>query len=327
MRRVLSSLLFGWFAAATGVAAPAVAADRPVTMAVAVFRSYYPRVKRELADRVVANLSKDPRLVLLDRAELDRVLTEQALDLSRDIDPGTAALVGRLTGAGIIITGILSQVQPDESYTLRVRITGTATGRAFIEEAVGHTFGTAANDRPAVAAEAARKIVSTIFARATELLGPPLETREARIAAIATAAPAGKRSTVSLRFTAAGSASALSPQSTVETELGLILQRAGFAVLAENATPPAKIEIVGDVVADSGTKLGSLFPCRAVINAKVRECETGRIILLERQAADVMDIGEQTALSAALEKAADALAARIVPVLSQPARADSQRPH
>src|SRR5689334_21114755 len=90
-------------ATAAAVAAPA-PADKPVSVAVCEFRSYYPRAKREFADRVIANLSEDPRLVVLDRAELNRVLTEQALDLSRDIDPGTAALVGRLTGAGVIVT-------------------------------------------------------------------------------------------------------------------------------------------------------------------------------------------------------------------------------
>src|ERR1043166_3158274 len=118
MHRVFTFLLLLVFAATAGTAAPT---EKPVAVAVCEFRSYYPKVKREMADRVIANLSKDPRLVLLDRGEFDRVLAEQALDLSREIDPGTAALVGRLTGASIIVTGILSTIQPDESYTLRVR--------------------------------------------------------------------------------------------------------------------------------------------------------------------------------------------------------------
>jgi hypothetical protein len=314
MERVLLMAVLLPLSMAVGAVAPPA---KPVTVAVGEFRSYYSRVKREFADRIIADLAKDPRISVLDRGQLDKVLAEQALDLSRDLDPGTAALVGRLTGAAIIVTGILSTVQPDETYSLRVRITGTSTGRALIEDATGHRFGTATNDRAKVAAEVSRKIVNAIFAHAADLMGPARESREARIAAIVAAMPPGRRPTVSLHFTAPESVNGLPPSATVETELGLILQRAGFVVLDGKSKQKSEFEIVGDVIADAGAKLGNLFPGRAVINARVRQRDPGKILLIERQAADAMDLGEQTALSAAIEKAADALAARLVPLLSQ----------
>jgi hypothetical protein len=295
------------------------AAAEPINVAVCDFRSFRPRAKREFADMIIGSLSKDPRIVALDRGQLDKLLAEQAIDLARDLDPGTAAQVGRLTGAAAIVTGVDSGVQPDESFTVIVRITATATGRAFVEEARGRRAGpgTITNDRLPVAAELSRKIINTIFAHEADFAGARPDSREARIAAIVTATQGGKRPAVSLRFTAAQPAQAAPATATVETELGLIFQRAGFVVVDEKSQQPPDVEIAGDVVADPGTKLGPLFTCRAVINARAIERTSGRLLAFDRQTSDGTDVGAQTAMSAALEAAADALAARLVPLLSR----------
>ena len=44
---------------------------------------------------------------------------------------------------------------------------------------------------------------------------------------------------------------------------------------------------------------------------------SGRLLAFDRQAGDATNIGVQTAISTAIETAADALAARFVPLLSQ----------
>lgn len=309
-------LAFSWLAMCA--LAPAVTAveSEPITVAVCDFRSNRPRAKREFADMMIADLAKDPRIVPLDRGQLDRLLAEQALDLSREVDPGTAAQVGRLMGAAVIVTGVDSGLQPDESFTVQVRIVGAATGRAFTAEAKGRRTkpGSIMSDRLPVAAELTRKIIDVIFTHRAEFIGTPTESREERIAAIVGSARGEKRPAVALRFTAAQPGHAIT---TVETELGLILQRAGFVVVDAQSKQKPDVEISGDVVADVRPKLGPLFPCRAVINAKVLESASGKLLAFERQASDATNLGEQTALSSAIETAADALAARLVPLLAQ----------
>jgi len=88
-------------------------------------------------------------------------------------------------------------------------------------------------------------------------------------------------------------------------------------VVDEKSAEKPDLEIVGDITAELGSKLGALFRARATINLKARERRTGRILSLDREAADATDIGEQSALSTALENAADALAARLLPLLSR----------
>ncbi len=290
----------------------------PIKIAVFGFRSYYPRAKREITDLVMTSLSKNARVLVLERDQLDKVLAEQVIDLSREIDPRTAARVGQLTGADVIITGLLGTVKADGSYAVRVRITSTANGRVFVEEAMGnnnnpgHSF-----NFPAVAAPLSRKILSTLFAHSADFIGASPQTRDERIAAIVAAAKGSRRPAISVHFTTPQPSSVVSVISTAETELGLILQRAGFVVVDEKSTEKPAIEMTGEAIVDLGAKLGSLFPCRAVINLKVRERETGRILAFDRQAGDATDIGEQTAVSMALESAVDVLAARLIPLLSR----------
>src|SRR5580704_7180805 len=54
---------------------------------------------------VSANLSTDPNIITVERAELEKAVGEQELGLSGTVGPETAAKVGRLTGAKILVTG------------------------------------------------------------------------------------------------------------------------------------------------------------------------------------------------------------------------------
>lgn len=294
------------------------AAAEPIKIAVFGFRSYYPRAKREITDLVTANLSKNSRVVVLERDQLDRILVEQAIDLSREIDPHTAARVGQLTGADVIITGLLGTVKADGTYVVRVRITSTANGRVFVEEEMGNNNNPAHSfNFPAMAPTLSRKIIDALLTRSAEFLGAPAPTRDERIATIVASAKGDRRPTIEVRFTAPEGSSVAAVVSTAETEMGIILQRAGFVVVDEKSAEKPAIEIMGEAAVDVGAKLGSLFPCRAVISIKVRERESGRILAFDRQAGDGTDIGEQTAVGAALEAAVDAIAARLLPLLSR----------
>jgi hypothetical protein len=243
---------------------------------------------------------------------LDKALNELALQLSKDTPPETAVAIGRLVGARIVITGWYYDAG-SKSNNVVARIIGVETGRVYTETVKGPG---ARSNLPELAIELARKIGELIGEHHADLLGAATATRDQRIAKILQSVTPGDRHpviSIHLQEHRGGSR----PSATAETELGLIFQRAGFTVVDEHSTQKPDIEISGEVTAEPGARLGALFPCRATINVKVRERATGRILALDRESADASDIGEQTALNSALENAADALAARLVPLLSR----------
>src|ERR1700733_6372178 len=90
-----------------GGIAPAFASD-VLTIAVFNFDSPDENVRDlgpKVATLVNANLSAEPNLILVERAELDKALGEQELGLSGTVTPDSAAKVGQLTGAKVLVTG------------------------------------------------------------------------------------------------------------------------------------------------------------------------------------------------------------------------------
>ena len=98
-------LALGWSAPA---AHSATASDQPLTLAIFDFESKDEPV-RDLGPKIAtllnANLSAEPQIITVERAELEKVLGEQELGLSGTVSPDTAAKVGHLTGAKILVTG------------------------------------------------------------------------------------------------------------------------------------------------------------------------------------------------------------------------------
>src|SRR5208337_4452700 len=59
----------------------------------------------KVATLVNADLSAEPQLITVERAELEKALGEQELGLSGTVTPDSAAKVGQLTGAKVLVTG------------------------------------------------------------------------------------------------------------------------------------------------------------------------------------------------------------------------------
>lgn len=98
-------------AAAPEVKAPPPAGPR-LRVAVAKFENkttYGARLGTAASDILVTELARTERFVLIERAELDRLLSEQKLGLTGAVDPATAAQMGKILGAAAIIVGSVSQ--------------------------------------------------------------------------------------------------------------------------------------------------------------------------------------------------------------------------
>jgi Curli production assembly/transport component CsgG len=287
----------------------ATAESKPLTVGVFAFDSAYKVKRHVITDIITANLSADPRFITVERSELTKALTEQAWGLSGNINPETAAKVGQLTGAKILVTGRLFKA--DKGYAIIAHIIGTETARVYTETVEDSSLSNVTQ----MASELSQKIAQTISDESTNLVANE-GSREDRVTRIVKSVKGEKRPVISMNITERRLGEDLG-NLTVETELGLILQKAGFTVVDEKSDRKPDVEITGRALTELGAKRGSLFPCRAIIEVKVRERKTGKILVFDRQASDAVDIGEQTAAQTALETAADELAARLVPLLAQ----------
>ena len=89
-------------------------------------REDYDALRRGIAAILIADLALNPGIRLVDRAETQRILDEQALGSAGRVDAGTAARVGRLVGARYMITGTFIDLYGD--FRLDARIIDVETG-------------------------------------------------------------------------------------------------------------------------------------------------------------------------------------------------------
>src|SRR5881394_251578 len=118
--------------------ASAQAKDPVLTVAVFDFESKDEAV-RDLGSKVAtllnATLSASDGLILVERAELEKALGEQELGLSGTVSADTAAKVGHLTGAKVLVTGKV--IRLDKDLMLVAKVIGTETSRVYGEVVKG----------------------------------------------------------------------------------------------------------------------------------------------------------------------------------------------
>jgi hypothetical protein len=290
----------------------AVAQEQILTVAVFDFESKDDSVKDlgpKIATLINANLSAEPNVITVERAELEKALGEQELGLSGTVSPDTAAKVGNLTGAKVLVTGRAFKVENE--LVVVAKIIGTETSRVFGEMVKG-TGSTPITD---LSADLAKKIAKTVSAKGDALVAKVV-TREERIAKIIKSLPGDKRPAVSVKI---GERHFGRPviDPAAETELALILQKAGFTVVDEKSEQKADIAITGDAFSAFGLRKGNLVSCKSRIELKARDKKTGKILAVDRQTSVGVDIAEQAAAKAALENASGEIAQRILPRLVQ----------
>lgn len=282
-----------------------------LTVAVFDFESHDEGI-RDLGPKVAtllnANLSAEPQLMTVERAELEKVLGEQELGLSGTVSPDTAAKVGHLTGAKVLVTGRVFRA--DKELVLVAKIIGTETSRVYGELVKGGT-ATSITD---LSAELAKKVAATVTQKGDTLVAK-VESRDDRIARIKKSIAGKKLPTVSVKI---GERHFGQPviDPAAETELGLILQQCGFTMVDDKSKDRPDVEITGDAFSAYGLRKGNLISCKARVELKAQK-RTGEILAVDRQTSVAVDVTEQTAAKTSLQEAAQELAERIVPKLAQ----------
>jgi TolB-like protein len=258
----------------------------------------------KVATLVNASLSAEPQIITVERAELEKVLGEQELGLSGTVDQNSAARVGQLTGAKVLVTG---RVFKADSQTIIVaKVIGAETSRVYGEIVQGGSSASIVD----LSSSLAKKIAADVSAKGDTLVAR-VETLEERIARLKKALDGKKLPVVSVKISERHYGPHIIDPAA-ETELSLILQQCGFTLVDGGSTNKPAVEISGEAFSAYGLQKGSLISCKSRVEIKARDVATGNILAVDRQTSIGVDVAEQTSAKTALQNAADSLAERLI---------------
>lgn len=286
------------------------AAPQVLTVAVFDFDSKDEAVQGlgpKISALVSANLSADPNIITVERAELEKALSEQELGLSGTVSPDSAAKVGNLTGAKVLVTGRVFKT--DNQLFIVAKVIGTETSRVYGDLVTGPANGSIAD----LSAKLAKKIAADVAEKGDTLVAK-VESREDRIAKLKKELAGKKLPVVSVKITEQHFGQPVIDPAA-QTELSLILQQCGFTVVDELSTNKPDVAITGEAFSEYGMRKGNLQSCRARIEVKVRDVASGSILAVDRQTSVAVDLTEHVAAKTALQNGAGELAERLIPGL------------
>jgi TolB-like protein len=257
---------------------------------------------------VTANLTTETNLVLVERSELNKALSEQAFGISGLVSADAASKIGQITGAKVLVAGQIIKSGQDH-LTIVANIIGTETGRLFADKVEG-----AADNLSDLTADLSRKIAQTITEQTTNFITATMESSAERLERIIKNISGTNRPSVSLNIFWP---SRKGHSASAEGEFGNILLKAGFPVVDAKSDRKPDIEITGVSDVSAGPRHGGLFSYRAIIELKVQERRSGNIITFDRQEATAADAARAGADRMAQVNAVDGLAERTLPLLAK----------
>jgi hypothetical protein len=262
----------------------------------------------KVATLVNANLSAEPQIITVERAELDKVLGEHELGLSGSVSADSAAKVGQLTGAKVLVTGRVFKAEGE--LFIVAKIIGTETSRVYGELVKGSEKSSISD----LSADLAKKIAADVTQKGDTLVAK-VETRDELIAKIKKQLGTNALPSVSVKIGEQHFGQRVIDPAA-ETELGSILQACGFKLIDAGSTNRADVEITGDAFSAYGTRKGNLISCKSRVEVKAHK-KNGDLIAMDRQTSVAVDIAEQTAAKTALQNAAAEMAERLLPKLAE----------
>jgi hypothetical protein len=290
----------------------ATAAGAPLSVAFFEFQSAEDGL-RELGPKITtllqASLASDARVITVERAELDKALGEQELGLSGTIAPASAAKIGQLTGAQVLITGRV--IKADAETLVIVKIIGTETGRVF-----GATAKLTPKQPLTETATALANSIAEIATKHAAALVGNVETTETLVARLKANLPEGRRPSIRVHLPEQHFGRPVADPAA-ETELILIFRECGFKVTDEKSGLRSDYALEGEAFSERALQKGNLVACRARVEVKLRNLATGEIVSADRQVSSGVDLGEHIAAKTALQNAAREIALRIVPKIKE----------
>jgi len=299
--------------AAPAVAVPAADADAPLATAVLNFQSSDDTLDKQGSDAATlleADLSTREHAITVERQDVAKILSEQELGASGVVSSDTAAKIGSLTGAQVLVTGRLIAV--GNQFVLVAKVMSTETSRVY---GVTTTLASLGN-LPQGVQDLSGKI-DGILGSHRDVLVAKQETPDQRLQRLRGLVPHGTLPVVSVKIDEKDyTQETIDP--AAQTEITMLLQQLGFQVVDPDQThKAADIAITGEAFSEVGAFHGNLVSGRGRIEIKIVRGATQELISADRETQIAVAIGARTAGKQALEKAADKLMDRILPKLTK----------
>jgi TolB-like protein/predicted Ser/Thr protein kinase len=263
----------------------------------------------KVTDLLFAKLAGNPDVFLVDREDLKKALQELELSLSGAVKPEQAAKTGQLTGAKLLLTGSVFQI--DKQLHIVAKIIGTETSRV-----VGAAVEAKADDELApLVDKLADKVAAALKEQADKLVVEPLP-RADRVADLNQKLKKAKRPVLFIRVPERHVGHVVADPAA-QTELIFFSKGTGFEVIDpdEGIKGRADVVITGEGLTELAARRGGLVSVKARLEVKAVERKTDKVLAVDRQTTVAVDLTEHLAGKAALQEAAAAIAERLLPQL------------
>ncbi len=290
---------------------PPAAVAQPLATAVLDFQASDDSMNKqgaEIATLLGADLSTSEHALMVERQEIDKVLSEQELGASGLVSADTAAKIGSLTGAQVLVTGRLFAV--GNQYMVVAKIISTETSRVY---GVTATLTDLAN-LPQAAQELSGKVDGVLVSH-RDVLVVKEETAGQRLQRLRGILGQRPLPTVAVAITERDyTQPSIDP--AAQTEIIMQLQALGFQIIdPEQSHKKGDILISGEAFSELGARHGNLVSSRGRIELKVIRASSHELLWTDRETQVAVDVGNRTAGKEALEKAAGKLVERLLPKL------------
>ncbi len=283
-------------------------------------------MSEKVADLLTVFLSMEEDLQLVERAEIKRILEEMELGASGIVDPGKAARIGGMLGAQVLITG--SAFVVNEKLYLTGKAISVETSRVNAQLAKSELD----EDLDVPVQELAAKL-SEWLAENAEKMVAKIETPADQVDALRKALGRMDLPTMTVVVVERHIGQAtIDP--AAETEVMYLLRKVGVIVTEGRKTQLKKwagdfikdqesqlpraarkvdVIIVGEGFSEFAGRKGNLLTVKARVELKAVDTKTGQILAVHRKTATHVDLAEQIAGKAALQKAAGQAAVEMIP--------------
>ncbi len=261
----------------------------------------------EAAALLTGLLSANADLVLVERAELGKVLAESELSLSGTVSADSAAKVGQLTGAKILVSGRMF-TSGKQNYVV-TKVISAQTGRVF-----GQTAKYTDSEGYGAGIEALAAAISTTLAEKGDELLPKTETADERLARLRKLV-AGKALPRVYVDIPEEHLSRRVPDPAAQTEIQKTLQDVGYPLAATSEA--ADVSITGEAFSEAAGRRAGLVSCRARVEIKIARKTSKDELTVDRQTSVAVDLAENIAGKSALQSAGLQLGERLVLALAE----------
>ncbi len=286
---------------------------RPLATAVLHFESSDDALSKQGAEIGVlleADLSTSEHAITVEREEVDKVLSEQELGRSGLVSADTAAKIGSLTGAQVLVTGRLFAV--GDQFMIVAKIISTETSRVY---GVTTTLGDLNGLGPATQDLATK--IDGVLASHRDVLVVPEESPQQRLQRWRTVLGQRPLPSVTVAITERDyTQPTIDP--AAQTQMMMDLQALGFEVVnPDQSRKKPDLLVSGEAFSELGARHGNLVSSRGRIELKVTRATSHDLLWVDSETQVAVDIGNRTAGKEALEKAADRLVERMLPKLTK----------